>query len=577
MKKNNRMLKKCSWIFFSLLCLGSSVNAADISEPVAYTRIYDFLDELANDGIIELVSVVKPYSREFIAKKLEYAATQENRLNSRQRKELYFFLNNYALELNKLPETQATFVKNEKLSLALIQPAFHYKDDLFRARITPILGGSITVNGNGTIVNRWFGGDFQAMITPYISVYGSIRDRSVNGALLSKPQYLNDLPGYEYKESDKGGDYSDSKGGVSIANSWGSISFVKDNPEWGDNYHGSNIFSGRTPSFPMLKLHLKPAKWFQLDYFHGWLVSNVVDSTNYFIEEYRDGELKKHYRMANKFIAANMLTFTPFRKLNLSIGNATIYSEPNAKAAYFIPIAFYKSLDHTLTKGTGTENGNSAFFINISSRNIRHLHVYTSIFIDEIKFARFKPSNKENNPISFKIGANLTNFPLQNLSLIAEFTRTNIINYKHSVPAITWASNNYNLGHYLGDNSQEIYLAFRYKPIRGLDLSLSFMDAKHGNDYKYIRRSVANVISQPVLKDITWTNRTLAFNAQYEIVNNVYAGLNIQYSNIRGHNVKSDVVSGENRLDDQGYLELFTPSFLQGKNLTYNMLLTIGF
>jgi hypothetical protein len=576
MEKINRMLKKYSWMFF-LFCIGNIGYAADIPESIAYTRIYDFLDELANDGIIELVSVVKPYSREFIAEKLEKASLQEEHLNKRQRKELDFFLNNYALERDRLPDTRATLARNDKLTFALIQPAFYYRDDIFRTRIMPILGGNIIVNDKGNVIKRWFGGDFQAMITPYISIYGNLRDISMNGELLSQPQYLNDYPGYQYKESASGGDYSNSKGGISISNSWGSVSFEKENPEWGDNYHGSNIFSGRAPSFPMLKLHLKPVKWFQLDYFHGWLVSNVADSTNYFMEEYREGEFRKHYRMANKFIAANMLTFTPVRNLNLSVGNATIYSEPNAKAAYFIPVAFYKSLDHTLTKGTGTENGNSALFINISSRNIRHLHLYTSIFMDEIKFGRFKSSNKENNPVSFKIGGNLTNFPLQNVSLIAEFTRSNIINYKHSVSAITWASNSYNLGHYLGDNSQEIYVAIRYKPIRGLDLNLSFMDAKHGNDYNYIRRIVATVISQPVLKDITWTNQTLSFKAQYEIFNNVYAGLNIQYSNIRGHDVKSETIPGENRLDAQGYLDKFTPPFLQGKTLTCDMLLTIGF
>lgn len=569
-------MKKLTLLFFTLLTI-LSVNA-QYTPQADNSRIYNFLDELANDGVVDLVSVVKPYSRTFIAKKLLEAEEQESKLNRRQQRELAFYMNDFALELEQLPKTIGTIVKNNRLSLAAIEPAFHYKDKLFKAKITPIVGGNILANNKGTITKRWYGASFQSSITKYISVYGSIRDISIDGDLLSQPGYLNDYPGYQYKESQKGGDYSDSRGGISIGTDWGSISFVKDNPQWGDNYHGSNILSGRAPSFPMLKLYLRPVKWFQLDYFHGCLVSNVQDSSNYFIEDYSPIEQRKHYRAANKFIAANMFTFIPIRNLNLSIGNATIYSEPTMKAAYFIPIAFYKSFDHTLTKGIRSENGNSAMFLNISSRNIKHLHLYTSIFVDEFSFSRLKPSNKQQNPISFKIGGNLTNFPLQNISIAAEYTRSNIINYKHSVSALTWASNSYNMGHYLGDNSQEIYLALKYKPIRGLDLTLSYINAMHGNDYNYARQNILEIISQPVLDEKTWTNQTIGFKAQYEVFNNVLAGLNVQYSNIKGHNTNNEnSISGENALDAQTYLNSFTPQFLQGENLTWDMTLTVGF
>jgi hypothetical protein len=57
----------------------------------------------------------------------------------------------------------------------------------------------------------------------------------------------------------------------------------------------------------------------------------------------------------------------------------------------------------------------------------------------------------------------------------------------------------------------------------------------------------------------------------------VYAGMNIEYSNIKGHNPTSEAIDGEVRLDAQGYLDLYTPKFFQGKNTTLNMLLTIGF
>ena len=577
------MMKNLYKLFFSIsfiVAFSAFSFAGDIPQNINYTKIYDFLDELAIDGVIEINSVIKPYSREFIAQKLSEAKEQEELLNLRQQQDLDFYLNDYALELGNLPETKVNFARTDNLTFALIQPAFHYRDNLARVRITPIVGAEFYVNKNDIVANRRIGANLQATVGKYFTVFGSIRDIAFQGERLARPSYLNQQQGAEYKETMRdgdGADYSDSRGGIKFNNNWMSIGLVKDQVIWGDNYNGSNILSGRAPSFPMLTLQVKPVKWFQLDYFHGWLVSNVVDTTRYYVENSRVDETVKHYRLANKFMAANMLTFTPIRNLNISVGNAIIYSETNVQPGFLIPIAYYKSVTHTLTKGTGTQNGNSAIFFNISSRNIKHLHLYTSLFIDEVKFARFSPSHEENNPMSWKIGGRLSNFLLQNASFTGEYTRTNIIPFKHSMPVTTWASNSYNMGHYLGDNAQEIYIALGYKPIRGLDLSLAYSNAKRGNEYQYIRKEILNIISQEVMKDIVWTNQTFAFKALYEVFNNCYAGINLIYSNIQGHDAKSDPIPGETRLDAQEYLDLFTPKFFQGQNFTLNMMLTVGF
>ena len=444
-------MRKYLFLAVTLLVVNTAFGQ-DIPQHISYTRIYDFIDELANDGFIEINSVVKPYSRRFISDKLAEVRQQESALNKRQKDELNFFLEEYALEQNRLPEREFLLYEGNYSRFDLVPPVFLYKDSIFRARIQPILGMNIYVNGNGQINQRWYGADFQAMIGEHVSVYGSLRDISFAASnelnpRLSEPAYLTNVPGFQYKEPN---DFSDSRGGIKFGWNWGSVGLVKDNVVWGDNYNGSNILSGRVPSFPMITLQLKPAKWFEMNYIHGWLVSNVVDSARFYVEN----DVRKWYRNHNKYIAANMFTFIPIPKLNISFGNSIIYAEDNVQPGYLIPVAFYKSIDHTLTKGIATENQNSQLFFNISSRNLKHVHVYSSVFFDEIKFNRFKPSSAEKNPVSFKIGGKVTNFPIPNLSATAEFTRTNIINYKHSIPAISYASNSYNMGHYLGDNAQ---------------------------------------------------------------------------------------------------------------------------
>ncbi|MBP1638128.1 MAG: hypothetical protein H6Q18_917, partial [Bacteroidetes bacterium] len=322
------------YLFSLVAVLLSALSfSQDIPQHISYTRIYDFVDELANDGFIELNSVVKPYSRTFICEKLLEARAKEEKLNMRQKQELYFFLEDYALEQSKLPDYEFSAIDKSNFRIDLLPPVFNYSDTTFRARIQPILGMNIYSNKNGKITQRWFGVDFQSMIGRHLSIYGSLRDISFNGGRLSEPTYLVNFPGFEYKEPN---DFSDSRGGVKYGWKWGSVGLVKDNIVWGDNYNGSNIISGRAPSFPMITLRIKPVKWFEMNYIHGWLVSNVVDSSKYYVE---NGD-KKWYRNHNKFIAANMFTLTPYSNLNISFGNAIIYAENNVQPGYLLPIAF---------------------------------------------------------------------------------------------------------------------------------------------------------------------------------------------------------------------------------------------
>lgn len=591
------VLKKIAFIIF--LFWPISFLAQNIPQHISYYRIYDFIDELAIDKIIDINSVSKPYNRDFIAKKLAEAQTKDSLLTKRQRTDLKFFLNDYAIELDTLPKSYVHWTNKKSFDLALVQPAFHYQDKYFKCRITPILGMDVIANtaNKGVILKRWFGADFQATIVNHISIWANYRDQSYYGKLLnsaagldsihdariSKSNYLNKFAGCEYKEASYGGDYSDMRGGIKAYAWWGSIGIVKDNLVWGDSYSCSNIISGRAPSFPMLTLNLKPCKWFELNYIHGWLISNVLDSTNYYLEENGNGT-KINYRPHNKFIAANMLTFTPIKGLDISLGNSIIYAERNVQAAYFIPIAFYKSIDHLLTKGLeNTENQNSQVFFNISSRNIKHLHLFGSIYLDEFNSARLKKSNSQKNPFSYKVGFNVSNWPLKNLSLVGEFTRSNIINYKHSIQQLTWASNSYCLGHYLGDNSQEIFVALNYKPVWALNINLSYTNARKYKDYEYMRRGssgisqISQIIAQKPFNEMVWENDLIALKATYEIFNNCYAVVNVEYNNARGYTPKSEPIEGENRLDAQGYLDYYTPKFYQGKNITITCGLSFGF
>ena len=562
----------------------STVQAQRIPEAIEYTEIYDFLEELTTDGVIASNAAVKPYTRDHIARLLAEAQSKDSLLNKRQKADLQFYMQDYALELDTLPtyysygHRHVTQWITKVSNLSLADPSLHIltKDKIFKMRVRPILGMDLSYNRKGLLMHRVYGAEIQMDIAKHLSIWGSIRDNSWSGQGVqgSKIHFgwtpegrpspaLNDIPGVQYKEANYGGDFSDSRGGISLYAWWGSIGVQRERITWGDAQHSSNILSAHNPAVPMVTLQLTPCRWFQFDYFHAWLPSNVIDSTYWYSEQQTAGGTQREYRPANKFMAANMFTFMPIKYIQFSFGNSIVYAERNVQAAYFIPIAFYKSLDHLLTKGLGTENQNSQAFATITIRPTDHLRLYGSFFLDEFKFARLKKSNPENNPVSYLVGFNWSGWPVKGLALRGEFMRSYIATYEHSIKVLDYTSNSYQMGHYMGSNSQSIWVQLSYRPTRSLRLTLDYTNDTKYTAYDYIRGDIRTIISQKPFDQVIWRNDEVKFRALYEVFNNCYAHVDLCYNHAR---------AGE-----QTDLNLYSPVYLQGKNVTFSCGLSFGF
>ena len=76
------ILKKSILIIFlvNIIICNKNLIAQEIPHPVKNTGVYDFLDELANNHIIEINSVIKPYSRLFISNRSGIEVTQDSEL-----------------------------------------------------------------------------------------------------------------------------------------------------------------------------------------------------------------------------------------------------------------------------------------------------------------------------------------------------------------------------------------------------------------------------------------------------------------------------------------------------------------
>jgi len=602
-----------------VLLLGSIITLQGqvVYEDINNKGIYEFLDELANLKVIELNSVIKPYSRQFIAEKLveaqEYVQgsrfkvqgsevqgsevqgskfkvqgdkkgkkRKQYRLNKRQLKELAFYWQDYQVDFrckstitndelgiksekrianseqgtvdDCLPQYDHKlgflFKKKPAFAVPLNPLAFQYKDRLFTLSVRPILGYFYYVNENASEFRRYWGGSVFGYIGRNFGFYASLRDNEESVAM-AIPEYFTLNQGQVYKNKPGGGVYfSEMRGGVTVAWNWGSFGVMNDRFTWGNNYHGANILSGKAPAFPYIQLHIKPVKWLDFNYIHGWLYSNVIDSSRSYYTP--DDDYRIVYR--NKYIATNMFTVTPFRNLNISFGNSIIYSDINVHPVYLIPFMFFNAVDASKNAYSNDAGSNSQLFFDISSRQIRHLHLYVTFFIDELKMSRVTDPDLYNFT-SWKAGLRVSDFPFNNVSFTFEWTKTNPLTYQHYIPATTFASSNYCLGHYLRDNSYEYYVALGFKPIRGLALQASYTLAAHGDDYQYSYNQGQQVDALPYMKNKTWQNSEIAVSARYEYTANAYFFLeylnsartgDVQYQPVFMHGKTNTLVAGVN-------------------------------
>lgn len=530
------------------------ISSQDIPVNLNEKDIYSFLDELASEKIITLNTSIQPYSRKTVAMFLNEAKVSGSKLNARQKKELDWYLLEYKTDYaeNKKTAKNIELLRPNKHTAFSIHPlGFYYGDSMSQLVIKPIWGIQYMANDNGSIYHRWGGAQAYASYKNW-GFYASLRDNHESQAI-SKPLYLTSRTGGNYK----GLDYSEMLGGISYSKDWLTVGLAKDFYTVGTNYSGSNILSDRAPSFAHVKLKLTPWKWFEFNYMHGWLISNVLDS----VHSYTQDDGIRRDVMHKKYIATNMFTLRPWKTLNVSFGNSIIYSDYQLNPAYLIPFMFFKSVDHSnnSTDGVGKNVGqNSSMFFELSFRGIKHLHLYHVQFIDELKIARWSEPD-QHNFYSQKTGFLLSNWPAKHLFLTAEYTKTVPTSYQHDINTTTYTSNGYNLGHYMRDNSDVLFFELRYHPIKNIHLTTNYTFERKGEDYGYVR-SDPNLTRRPFMDDVKYKRSALNFAIDYEPTFGLHLFVNTQISNTSG-----------------SALSTYSPAFFRGKLFTVSGGFNLGF
>jgi hypothetical protein len=249
----------------------------------------------------------------------------------------------------------------------------------------------------------------------------------------------------------------------------------------------------------------------------------VIDSSR---SSFTAGSEEIKYR--KKYLSANFFTITPWKGLDISLGNSIFWSDV-FKVGYLMPFNLYKSVDESM-KGSYAYSGNvntnddGHLFIDISSRNIKHLQLYLGWWIDDW-VSSYLLDPKLHNAFGWKLGMSMYDLPVKNLSLFIEGSINRPRIYEEYIPAHTYANDDYNFGNYLRDDSWELYIMASYKPIRGLNISVYYNIAQHGG-FEYMKDDYT---TYPLSSNLIFNQRSMGINATYNLITNVKAF--IGYSN----------------------------------------------
>lgn len=297
-------------IILIILLFTIKVSPQSVFEPVE-SGVYDFLERQSVRGVINFNTEIKPVLKSEIASKLIELDGRRNQLTGIDRELLKYYLVDYIHEVK------------------LLLKASEYDEE-----------AKFLVTGAGKRIRmfEYSGKNFSLFADPMLSVsYGSNYDENIfirrNGLRafgyagndwgyefrFFDNEETTDLPDYDkYLSPERGivitkkkpDSFEYDEVNASVVYSWsnGSIALGKDHFKIGSGRTGNIILSDKAPSFPFIRLDVKPAYWIRFFYFHGFLVSNVPDSSTL-----RFNSVSNRTSIADvpKFMAFHLISFYP--------------------------------------------------------------------------------------------------------------------------------------------------------------------------------------------------------------------------------------------------------------------------
>jgi len=527
-------------IFFTLLFVLSFIINA-ISQNVwenTNSEAHPFLYRMAQRGLIEYNDLIKPINRVHVTNSLFILKQKDSALNNVEKNELNFYLQEYT---RPTKEQISLFKKDQNKRWragAIVSNDFEFYID-------PLLGIN-NFSGSGKNIRQLSNGfelwgtagknknlGYQVYYRDYTEI-GTVN----NNFREESPTQGNILIG---SKSNNKINYTDIRANINYSFKKGNISFGKNNLIWGYGENSNIILSNKAPSYPYIRLDYKPLKWLNFNYTHAWLNSNIADSSlSYFTNS---GRIDNDFRLVfvQKYLATHSIEVQPMKGLNIAIGESIVYSD-KMDPGFLIPINLFKFYDNNRSNYLIEAGSNGQYFLSLSSRNqIKNTHLYSTLFIDEIKVSSLFNKTESRNQLGFNLGGSITDVFIPYLSLGAEYTRLNPFVYSNLIPAQTYTSYNNSLGDWMGNNFDRAIIYAKYTPIAKLKLVARYQKIRKGGAGTIYEQYA--VQPQPsFLFDYIKTRSDLFLQARYEYINNIYltSSLTLMQTKLASGNIVKD-------------------------------------
>lgn len=514
-----RPLAKLFLIASLLFCV------SDIKSQAVYenhqSEVYHYLYRMAQKGLIRFDDNIRPLSRLYIGNCLDSLQQKAGLLSALEKSELAFYRKDF---------TDQYIIQNsrsEKPTFFNVDSAGRWRSfstisQNFSLRMDPIITSAIQTGTNKNITQYSSGMHLYGYAGNHWGFYFSFNDVNEKGTGLDTLRQFSPDNGIVTRiaNNKKSQNFSELRAGISYSWKNGSISFGQDNLLWGFGENGRLVLSTKSPTYPYIRFDYSPISWLKFNYTHAWLNSNIVDSAR----SYSTGGSTyggQRQLFVPKYMACHSIQFTPLKGLDLTIGESMVYSD-RLNAGYLLPILFFKAYDNLINNGNINAGSNGQFFLQASSRNnIPNTHIYTTLFIDEIRLSSLFDKQKSRNQVGITLGASVTDLFTPYLTLGIEYTRINPFVYKNLLPAQDYTSDNYGLGDWIGNNADKLIYTIRYTPIPRLKCMLRYQSVRKGGagttDQQYFQQPQPSFLFDLQRKQKEWYARI-----SYEWINNLY-------------------------------------------------------
>ncbi len=456
------MIKKLTYILIAT-CI--TLSAQSTYEPTYKTDIYNFLERLSNKNKVDLFTDIRPLTRLAIASSLQ-TIEQLNNLTILESERLTFYKREYAFELKYLQKdtnTISNFFDSEPIDRFNLYKFYNKK---FALTIDPVIG--IGYNFSDKIYHQFVGFELYGKIGGNWGYYLNWRDNIEKGNSLDRNKNFSPENGINVLRSKENLiDYSETRGGITYGWEWGNLTAAKDFLHIGSSSQSSIILSDKAPSIPHLRLDIHPVDWFRYNFIHAWLNSDLTDSSTIRETGVESTRLNRSISQSRlqKYYVAHSFSFQPVEDWWLTFGESVIYGD-NLEFVYFLPV-FYRLADHYNSIGGADSGDNAQLFFNTSYIwSQLQSKLYFTLYIDELSIDDLLNGGDNAQVYAVTLGGQFTNPLWDNNYITLEYNAIRPYVGMNADPLHTYESSGYQLGHWIGSNSVQIYAEMeQYLPL----------------------------------------------------------------------------------------------------------------